>query len=70
MAPSKTLAWRNSWDIPELTAEDQAAVLERDADKRAEIYQELQKTVMEDSPFVVMFQQVEVPVERAQASRG
>ena len=40
-------------------------MLERDAAKRVEIYHELQKTVMEDSPFIVMFQQVEVPVERA-----
>lgn len=63
--PSKTLAWRNSWDIPELTAKTKAAVIERDAAKRVEIYHELQKVVMTDSPFVVMFQQVEVPVERA-----
>ena len=42
-----------------------AAVVERDAEKRVEIYHELQKTVMNESPFVVMFQQVEVPVERA-----
>src|SRR3954468_2815038 len=65
-AASKTLAWRNAWDIPELTKKTQAAVQERDAAKRVAIYQELQKTVMEASPFIVMFQQVEVPVERAQ----
>ena len=63
--PSKTLAWRNSWDIPDLTKKTREAVLERDSTKRVEIYHELQKTVMEDSPFIVMFQQVEVPVERA-----
>jgi peptide/nickel transport system substrate-binding protein len=63
--PSKTLAWRNSWDIPDLTKKTREAVLERDAAKRVEIYHELQKTVMEDSPFIVTFQQVEVPVERA-----
>ena len=34
-----------------------------------EIYHELQKVVMTDSPFVVMFQQVEVPVERASVKR-
>ncbi|UEM01568.1 ABC transporter substrate-binding protein [Skermanella rosea] len=61
---SKTLAWRNAWDIPELTKKTASAVLERDASKRAETYRELQKTVMEDSPFVVMFQQVEVPAVR------
>jgi peptide/nickel transport system substrate-binding protein len=47
-----------------LTKKTQAAVQERDAAKRVAIYQELQKTVMEASPFIVMFQQVEVPVER------
>ena len=29
------LAWRNAWDIPEMTAKTAAAVLERDAAKRA-----------------------------------
>ena len=35
-AKSKTLAWRNSWDIPDMTKQTQAAVKERDAKKRAE----------------------------------
>ena len=30
-AKSKPLAWRNAWDIPELTKKADAAVLERDA---------------------------------------
>ena len=34
-AKAKPLAWRNAWDIPELTAKTRAAVLERDAAKRA-----------------------------------
>ena len=33
-AKSKTLAWRNSWDIPDMTKQTQAAVQERDAKKR------------------------------------
>ena len=53
---------------PDLTKQTQAAVFERDAKKRAEMYQALQKTVIEDSPFIIMFQQVEVPVD-APASR-
>jgi len=61
---SKTLAWRNAWDIPELTKQTQAAVLERDASKRADMYRDLQKAVMADSPFVIMFQQIEVAAER------
>jgi peptide/nickel transport system substrate-binding protein len=62
---TKTLAWRNAWDIPELTEKTAAAVLERDADRRAQLYQEIQRTVMEDSPFTIMFQQTEVIAERA-----
>ncbi len=56
----KTLAWRNAWDIPELTVETNAALLERDKDKRAEIYRKLQTTVLETSPFVIILQQSEV----------
>ncbi len=57
---TKTLAWRNAWDVPELTAETNAALLERDNAKRAEIYAKLQKAVLETSPFVIIFQQNEV----------
>ncbi|MEI5678641.1 MULTISPECIES: ABC transporter substrate-binding protein [unclassified Mesorhizobium] len=59
-AATKTLAWRNSWDVPELTAQTKAALLERDNAKRAEMYQKLQKESLETSPFVMIFQQTEV----------
>ena len=59
-SPTKTLAWRNAWDVPELTEKTKAALLERDNDKRAQLYQELQKAVLETSPFVIVFQQIEV----------
>ena len=59
-AASKPLAWRNAWDIPELTAQADAAVLESDPAKRAEMYQAMQKQEQEDSPFVIMFQEIEV----------
>ena len=58
---NKTLAWRNTWDVPkEWTEESKAALLEKDATKRAEMYKDLQKKVLEKSPFVVIFQQTEV----------
>ena len=57
---SKTLAWRNTWDVPDLTKKTAAALLERDAGKRAESYRELQKIALETSPFVIVFQQTEV----------
>ncbi|MQW90419.1 ABC transporter substrate-binding protein [Sinorhizobium saheli] len=57
---NKTLAWRNAWDVPELSKKTKDALLERDSAKRAEIYEELQRSVLENSPFVIIFQQIEV----------
>ncbi|WP_312797012.1 ABC transporter substrate-binding protein [Tianweitania sp.] len=59
-ASVKTLAWRNAWDIPELTKESKAALLERDDQKRAEGYKKLQQEALDTSPFVMIFQQIEV----------
>lgn len=56
----KTLAWRNAWDVPELTKKTREALLERDSAKRAETYKELQKVVLEESPFVIIYQKTEV----------
>ena len=64
-AKSKPLAWRNSWDIPEMTKMADAAVLESDPAKRAEMYLEIQKIHQATSPFVIMFQQTEVAATRA-----
>ncbi|MCB2053055.1 MAG: ABC transporter substrate-binding protein [Geminicoccaceae bacterium] len=64
-AASKPLAWRNAWDIPEMTAEADAAVLESDAKKRAEMYLAIQREHQETSPFVIMFQEIEVLGMRA-----
>ncbi|MCL6654153.1 ABC transporter substrate-binding protein [Agrobacterium rubi] len=57
---NKTLAWRNAWDVPELTKETQAALLEKDNAKRAAMYQNLQKKVLESGPFVVIEQKTEI----------
>jgi peptide/nickel transport system substrate-binding protein len=59
-ARSKTLAWRNAWNIPEMTKATLAAVLEPDAAKRVETYGVLQREHQKVSPFVMMFQQTEV----------
>ena len=53
---SKPLAWRNAWDIPEITKMTDAAVREKDAGKREQDYKDLQKLVMHEGPFVIMFQ--------------
>ncbi|SDR37016.1 peptide/nickel transport system substrate-binding protein [Rhizobiales bacterium GAS113] len=64
-AKLKPLAWRNSWDIPELTKQTDAAVRERDSEKRAEMYQDLQRKVMETGPFIIMFQDAKQVAMRA-----
>ena len=53
------LAWRNAWDIPEMTKETEAAVQEADAAKRAEMYRSIQREHQQASPFVIMFQKIE-----------
>lgn len=64
-ATSKPLAWRNSWDIPEMTALADAAVLEGDAEKRGQMYLDIQTEHQQVSPFVIMFQETEVVGRRA-----
>jgi peptide/nickel transport system substrate-binding protein len=63
-AKSKPLAWRNSWDIPELTKKADAAVLERDPKAREQMYLDIQREHQQTSPFVIMFQDIEVVAER------
>jgi peptide/nickel transport system substrate-binding protein len=64
-AKSKPLAWRNAWDIPEMTKLADAAVLERDPAKRAEMYLNIQREHQQVSPFVIMFQDIEVTAMRS-----
>jgi peptide/nickel transport system substrate-binding protein len=63
-AATKTLAWRNFWNIPEMTKRTEAAVVERDGEKRAAIYEALERDHQSNSPFVIMFQQIEVSANR------
>ena len=64
-AKSKPLAWRNSWATPELTKKADAAVLERDAGKRKVMYEEMQAEFRKTSPFIMLFQQLEVAAMRS-----
>jgi peptide/nickel transport system substrate-binding protein len=59
-----TLAWRNAWDIPELSKQTEAALLEKDSAKRADMYKDLQQKVLDTSPFVIIYQQIEVAAIR------
>jgi len=63
-AKSKPLAWRNAWDIPEMTKKADAAALERDATKRKAMYLELQTDHRQNSPFVMIGQMIETAAIR------
>ncbi|MCY7308776.1 MAG: ABC transporter substrate-binding protein [Rhodoferax sp.] len=62
---SKPLAWRNAWEIPELTKQADAAALERDGKKRKESYEKMQADFRKNSPFVMIYQQTEVAAFRS-----
>lgn len=64
-AKSKPLAWRNAWDIPEMTKKADAAVLERDGNKRKAMYLELQADHRKVSPFVMIGQMIETAAIRS-----
>jgi len=53
------LAWRNGWSIPEMSKATKAAVQEGDRDKRAAMYEAIQREHQKTSPFVEMFQKIE-----------
>lgn len=55
-APQSTTTWRNHWLIPDLSRRTMEALAESDPAKRAALYQDLQRDVLKESPFVIMFQ--------------
>lgn len=61
---TKTIAWRNGWDIPELTAKTDAAVQESDPAKRIKLYEDIQRSIQKSSPYVLLFQSTDQVVLR------
>lgn len=59
------LAWRTAWDPGELHAMTEAAVLEKDTEKRKAMYEEIQRKHRDGSAFVMMFQQARQDAMRA-----
>lgn len=54
------LAWRNAWAVPaEMNQATAAAALEPDTEKRAQIYQDIQRQYREIAPIIPLFQQIE-----------
>jgi peptide/nickel transport system substrate-binding protein len=58
------LAKRNQWLSPERAAAVMAARDEKDSAKRAKLYMDLQKMALDESPYVILFQQVETAAAR------
>ncbi|SNB68328.1 peptide/nickel transport system substrate-binding protein [Arboricoccus pini] len=58
-ASDKPLAWRNAWDIPDLTKRTEEALKETDETARMAMYAELQKSLLDDGPFLIAFQNVD-----------
>jgi peptide/nickel transport system substrate-binding protein len=53
---SKTLAWRSNWHIPELNKQTLAATAESDKEKRIKLYENMQREVQKNSPYVIGLQ--------------
>ncbi|HVW91957.1 MAG TPA: ABC transporter substrate-binding protein [Devosia sp.] len=64
-AAAKPLAWRNDWQSTELNAAVLAAASERDEDKRKQDYIDLQKQLLDQGPYIIMFQSTSQRADRA-----
>lgn len=58
------LAYRNAWDPGDMNQAVEAAVVEGDREKRAAMYEEMQRKHQMESPFGVMFQKIEQTARR------
>jgi len=64
-AAVQPLAWRNAWANAPLNREAEAALLERDTARRAALYERMQAQFRAESPFVMIYQQLQVAAVRA-----
>jgi peptide/nickel transport system substrate-binding protein len=64
-AALQPLAWRNAWSIPELSRQTEAALLERDTARREQAYRAIQAQFRASSPFIMLYQQLQVAGVRA-----
>ena len=56
---ASTTTWRNAWMPPaEMNEKTMAALSEQDAEKRLQMYMELQQAIQAEAPFVIMFQAI------------
>jgi len=64
-AAGHPLAWRNTWQSTELNTAVANAASERDEDKRKQDYIDLQKTMLDQGPYIIMFQSTSQRADRA-----
>jgi peptide/nickel transport system substrate-binding protein len=57
---ASTTTWRNAWAVPEeMNKATMAALAEPDADRRNQMYVDLQEQIQQKAPFVIVFQAVQ-----------
>jgi peptide/nickel transport system substrate-binding protein len=64
-AAGHPLAWRNAWQDTTFTAAVATAASERDEEKRKQDYIDLQKQVLDQGPYIIMFQSTAQRADRA-----
>lgn len=67
-SPFRLLAWRNGWNIPELTGLVQGAKSERDPKARMTAYEKAQREALANGPYAVMFQDMQIMAVRSTVS--
>ena len=53
---AQSIAWRNSWNDPDIAAQSKAAALMTDAAEREAAYKEITDYVLHNGPYVVLYQ--------------
>ena len=64
----RTPAWRNAWRDEAMNKAVDAALLERDDKKRAELYETMQREFQKQAPLIMLFERVEIAAHRANVS--
>ncbi len=64
-AAQKPLAWRNAWQDADMNAAVTAAASERDEATRKQDYIDLQKKLLDEGPYIIMFQATSQLAERS-----
>ena len=67
LSETDSIAWRSNWANPDLSRRTAEAVRETDPQKRAALYEALQRDALHISPYAFLYQTNEVVAHRAEA---